>query len=330
MWCRTAISCISCLMCRLVAILMFFMGVQVLRAERPDSLLVMFWNLENFFDYRNDSTSVSDEEFSAAGVRHWNKSRFETKCRAVAKSVLWIGSDKGRLPDVIGVAEVENEWVLRHLVEETALRKAGYCVVHFDSPDVRGIDVGLLYREEVWEKVKASPVRMPFATRDILLVQLRHRGDGRTWSFLVNHFPSKYGGVEESLERRRVTAGRLKAVGDSLAARGDSLVVAMGDFNDTPESEAFEELDETFVNVGGELHRRGEGTIRFEGKWELIDMFFVPASLSERCGMSLVKIPFLLTRDTVNAGEKPLRTYTGPRYSGGVSDHLPILLEVRL
>ena len=112
---------------------------------------VMFWNLENFFDYRCDSLSVSDAEFSSFGDRHWTKKRFYTKCNAVAKAILWIGSDEGALPDVIGLAEIENAFVLRRLLGATALRKAGYKIVHYDSPDPRGIDVALLYRTSTQE-----------------------------------------------------------------------------------------------------------------------------------------------------------------------------------
>ena len=136
---------------------------------------IMFWNLENFFDFRDDGTSESDAEFSATGERRWTKTRFFRKCLAVAKTILWAGSTtSGGVPDIVGVAEVENRFVLTQLVTKTALRKLDYGIVHFDSPDPRGIDCGLLYRESRLTLVSAKPcpVNAPgLQTRDILLAQ---------------------------------------------------------------------------------------------------------------------------------------------------------------
>ena len=125
-------------------------------APQTDTLRVLFWNLENFFDSRNDSTSVSDAEFSARGARHWNRKRFTAKNNAIAKGILWAASDQGGLPDVIGLAEVENAFVLRRLLQATALRKLDYGMVHFDSPDSRGIDVALRRRDASRVEVKSK------------------------------------------------------------------------------------------------------------------------------------------------------------------------------
>lgn len=413
--------------------------------EEGDSLLVMFWNIENMFDYRDSGTGESDTEFSSFGQRRWTKSRFYAKCNAIAKSVLWIADSKGRLPDVIGFAEVENAFAVRSIIGATALKKCGYSMVHFDSPDSRGIDVALLYRDDVFEKLSArschiygeydgqsdgrdsgpEPVRVQqeqeksccdnaecgirqaelMGTRDILLVSLKHRTDGLTYHFLVNHHPSKYGGAKASEGRRRIAMRTLRNLCDSLSASGESKsaavvagvddiagpagdgdvrIIAMGDFNDTPSGGPFDILcggnglaerdhnamgnsgggqtapvrpdddwriwtdaersgfgrgRNVMVNLGDGLEDRGEGTIRYGGKWELIDMFIVSRSLAgqsaaadcesgRRCRMEVVRIPFLMTRDNTHVGDRPLRTYSGPRYLGGVSDHCPIILTV--
>ena len=128
-------------------------------ADAGDSLLLMFWNLENFFDYRDQGTGSSDAEFSSSGQRKWTKSRFYTKCNAIAKTFLWIGDEYGRMPDMAGFAEVENRSVLNALLYSTALRKYDYGIVHYDSPDTRGIDVALIYRKGVFRKVRSRPVR---------------------------------------------------------------------------------------------------------------------------------------------------------------------------
>ncbi len=383
-------------------------------------LTLMFWNVENFFDWRNDSTTVSDQEFSAAGERHWTWKRFQAKANAFAKALLWVEGETGRLPDVVGLAEVENAFVLRQVLQKTALRKLDYRYVHYDSPDRRGIDVALLYRSSRLELLDSKPCHLYEAdslltTRDILLCVFRRivpvppsvfpgtssvisdthsavpgtltavpgtpsviRGtptavpgtptvipgltgnlpEGRDGVFavLVNHHPSKYGGASESEPRRRIAVERLRFLADSLSAAGIDRIIACGDFNDTPANPVFHLLEPTLRPLHLDLYRRGFGTIKYDGKWDLIDHFYVsPAlaavsvsSLSERSSpgnserqrnkvgeepsartrMQILRIPFLLTRDTVHSGEKPLRTYTGPRHTGGVSDHLPVLLEV--
>ena len=297
-----------------------------------DTLRVLFWNLENFFDTRADSTSLSEEDFSSYGARHWSRRRFRTKCNAVAKSILWSASRQGGgLPDVIGLAEVENVKVLKRLLQDTALRKLDYRIVHFDSPDPRGIDVALLYRASRLQKADARPCHLYnpdstiMATRDILL--FIGRKDGEETAFLVNHHPSKYGGSAVSEPRREVAVRRLKQLADSLAAAGIPRIVAMGDFNDTPGNPVYRQLEPALKNLAEPLYRQGAGTIKYEGAWELIDMFFVSGAFSS-AGMEILRIPFLQTPDGAHAGTKPLRTYSGPRYLGGVSDHCPIWLTL--
>ena len=330
----------------------------LLAIPSADTLQVMFWNVENFFDWRNDSTTVSDVEFSAAGERHWTWKRFQAKANAFAKALFWVEAETGRLPDIIGLEEVENAFVLRQVLQKTALRKLDYKYVHYDSPDRRGIDVALLYRSSRLELLDSKPCHLfaadtVMATRDILLCVFQK--DSAQVAVLVNHHPSKYGGTAESEPRRRIAVERLRFLADSLESIGIDRIIAGGDFNDTPENSVFRLLEPALLPMHMDLFRRGLGTIKYDGKWDLIDHIYVspafmeapvfaPASDSSsgnvdrktdqagnpstRVRMQILRIPFLLTRDTVHSGEKPLRTYTGPRHTGGVSDHLPVLLEV--
>ena len=370
-----------------------------------DTLSALFWNVENFFDWRNDSTSDSDLEFSPAGERHWTWKRFQAKANTFAKALFWIEGETGRLPDIVGLEEVENAFVLRQVLQKTALRKLDYKYVHYDSPDRRGIDVALLYRSSRLELIDSKPCHLyaadtVMATRDILLCVFRPKSEApppvisdsslvvpdpplfvpdyslvipgltgnlpldglkmadqvghdesvSTFAVLVNHHPSKYGGVAESEPRRRIALERLRFLADSLAAIGIDRIIAGGDFNDTPSNPAFRLLEPTLIPLHIDLYRRGLGTIKYDGKWDLIDhiyvspgwltrpsagpttSFYPPAeadpSSSSVSPMRILRIPFLLTRDNVHSGEKPLRTYTGPRHTGGLSDHLPVLLEV--
>ena len=338
--------------------------VSALAAGHPageDTLLAVFWNVENFFDFIDGGQNPSDREFSSPGLRHWTKRRFYAKCNAVAKSIFWMAERYGRLPDVVGLAEVENRFVLERLLRATLLSKAGYRIVHYDSPDPRGIDVALLYRPATLRLCRSFPCPIragpsgaaapatggpappkgnpadssAWRTRDILLVQLERAG--LRYTVLVNHHPSKWGGTAAE-GRRKAAIARLIALGDSLARAGDSLVVAMGDFNDTPENPLYGRLcrEGRLVNLAESPARHGQGTIRYNGRWELIDQLYVsPALASAVCrtpsgqGMEILRIPFLLVRDAVHSGEKPFRTWSGPRYIGGVSDHLPVALQLR-
>lgn len=295
-------------------------------------MLLMFWNVENFFDYVDGGTGESDKEFSSFGGRRWSRRKFYAKCDAIAKSIFWAGEECGRMPDAIGFAEVENKGVLYKLLNSTLLRKYDYRIVHFDSGDRRGIDVALLYRESVFEKVSVS-LKVPeengrkITTRDILQVCLKS-GMGQNINLIVNHHPSKFGGAQASAARRDAAMLALRQMCDSLVAVGEPHIVAMGDFNDNPDGEQFDMLDGILANMSDSLHAQGLGTIRYEGKWDLIDMFLVSPNLAEYSRMDILQIPFLMTYEKKYPGFKPLRTYSGPRYIGGVSDHCPIILKI--
>lgn len=304
-----------------------------LRNQEPaGEVSIMFWNLENFFDWK---ASNGGEEFSSYGKKHWTKRKFEAKSNAVAKSILWIADQEGGLPDIAGLAEIENRFVLKELLEETSLRKAGYSIVHYDSLDPRGIDVALLYRPNRVTLLESNPLRIPgLTTRDILLAQfLTENGD--SLAVLVNHHPSKYG--PDSGQKREAALQRLRMVTDSLQSEGIRNIVAIGDFNDTPDNPAFRILTGDGPQPGLEdlaapLQKKGTGTIKYSGKWELIDLVFASETLINEgrlSEMKVIRIPFLTVRDNTHSGEKPLRTYTGPKYSRGVSDHRPIMIKIR-
>lgn len=300
-----------------------------------DSLLFMFWNVENFFDWKRDTvlSSPSEEEFTSFGKRHWTKAKFNRKCHAIAKTILWVADEKGALPDVVGFAEVENRFVLEKLLSETVLRRLDYSIIHYDSPDPRGIDVALLYRKTRLKLLSSKPLRVysrdgpPLLTRDILYAGFATSG-GDNIAVLVNHHPSKYG--DDSSWRREAAMARLSEITDSLAKKGFGNIVATGDFNDTPEST--KEYSANMKNLAAPLAAKGIGTIKYSGRWEMIDMFFVSPAIVQKYSfveMRVEKVPFLTVRDNTRSGEKPLRAYTGPRYTGGVSDHCPITLVIR-
>lgn len=322
-------------------------------AEADDRFLAVFWNLENFYDYFDDGANSSDSEFSAVGKRHWTKKRFTDKCNAFGKTVLSIASKYGRLPDVIAVAEVENSIVLKRIADSDVLRKCGYRYVHFDSPDRRGIDVAMLYMSSTVDVIASRPVHVysedgkPMRTRDMLyskvLWHTATKGEGDcksgnadTLHIIVNHHPSKYSGSKSSAGARIAAMKALKSLCDSTSAVSDAPIVMTGDFNDTADGNQFSLLGDGYENLSlksygkeqGRGTKTGVGSIRFNGKWELIDHFIVSKDIAGQSTMEIYDASFLLEKDKAHTGWKPRRTYTGPRYNGGISDHLPIVLEV--
>ena len=316
---------------RLILLMMLSAVGFALRAQENEKKLAMFWNLENFFDWTDQGTGESDAEFSSYGKRHWTRKRFYTKCDAVSKTIFHIGDLYGKLPDVIGFAEIENRGVLEKLCSSTLLRKCGYRIVHFDSSDRRGIDVALLYRTTCYNHLSTS-LRAPetdgkkLQTRDMLHISLKDLQTDEIYDYIVCHHPSKFGGEESSIPKRLAAMTALKEMCDSLGNRN---IIVMGDFNDVPSAAQFDMLDDILVNKSDSLHAAGRGTIRYEGKWDLIDMFLVSSNIEGHSVMDIPEVPFLMTRESRHAGEKPLRTYSGPRYIGGVSDHLPVVLYFR-
>lgn len=297
---------------------------------------VVFWNLENFFDPFDDSLTV-DEEFTPAGDKHWTWKKFLVKRNLIAKALLSMHDSYGDWPLAVGFAEVENRMVLRQLTERTPLAKLGYGVVHRDSPDSRGIDVGFIYREEYMTvlnvEARAVLTGRERPTRDILHVTAGLHLPGwppDTVHFIINHWPSKFGGEEYSRPFRQAASDTLRRVVDALrdSACGElPPVIVTGDFNDTPDSETVVSLQRGtgLLNPGWSLHQRGEGTLKYNGRWELIDIFLISPSL-ENARMEIYSHPLLLEDDEKFLGQKPFRTYYGPQWHGGASDHLPIVL----
>ena len=288
-----------------------------------DSLKILFWNVENFFDYTDSGVNPSDAEFSSRGERRWTRKRFLTKCGVISKLIFW-EAEGGEPADVVAFAELENARVLRLLRQETLLRKKGYGIVHYDSPDPRGIDVGLLYRYAAFREVSSAPAAIPdIATRDILVAQFVTAA-GDSLALMVNHHPSKYGG-DGTEARRSLALDRLRSLSDSLRLRGWTRQLAIGDFNEDARAELFDVLEGSFENLG-----RGcpDGSIRFDGQWQLIDNAFVSPGAFSRVEFKVLQAPFLLVRDNAHSGYKPFRTYSGPRYNGGVSDHLPVSVNL--
>ena len=311
----------------------------------------VFWNLENFFDTKSEVGSVQPEkestqsekgsalqEFSAFGKMRWGRRRFVVKRDAIAKTIMDMG--EGSFPLFVGVAEVENRYVLNSLIYDSPLSFARYGIIHKDSPDIRGIDVALLYRRDIFRPLSTRFIEVALPdttrkTRDILYTKgVVDNLD--TLHIFINHWPSKFGGEKLSRPAREAAAYALKRVCDSLLdINSRANIIVAGDFNDTPDSETMK-MFSGLVNLAGRRHENREGTIKYRGVWELIDQILVSENLlcsdeplfTDVSHFSIFKAPYLLERDKAFTGLKPKRTYIGPRYNGGVSDHLPVRLLI--
>ena len=336
---------------------LFFLGILLLicRSSFGSSLVdstykVMFYNVENLFDTEDDPT-VLDEEFLPEGERHWDNHKFYLKLKKIFQVIMAAG--KGSPPTIIGMSEIENQKVLELLLHTTPLGKMGYKIVHKESPDRRGIDVALLYREDQFHPISyqtfpvVNPDNNDFRTRDILYVKGIIAVD--TLHFFVNHWPSKYGGVIETKPLRALAAETLKCITDSLLTQNNnSKIIMMGDFNDSPFDESiskylgahsdFDSIKTNLIyNLAFELATEGKGSNKYQGKWELIDQILVSGSMLSKTGIhtsassfQIFDAPFLLEKDKTYLGEKPFRTYAGFKYNNGFSDHLPVLIELSL
>ena len=316
-----------------VLAVMLLMPPQGCAKKKGSKHVIGFYNVENLFNTTHDQ-GKNDYEFLPDGANEWTPDKYASKLHNMARVIADMRQDNGVWHTVLGLAEVENREVVEALIAQPELVKAGYKIVHFESPDRRGIDVGLLYRKSRLRFLSAKPCHIFEAdstvmlTRDILLATFIGP-DGDTLAMMVNHHPSKFGGTAISEPRRERAVERLKQLADSLKTLGIQHIIAMGDFNDTPGNPVYHKLEPLLWNKAETFHRRGEGTIKFNGKWEVIDMFFVSEPLLQ-AEMDIIYIPFLQAADKGASGTKPLRTYSGPRYLGGVSDHCPIWLSVEV
>ena len=213
--------------------ILFLLCVLTMPVVAQDHCRIMFYNVENLFDTADDP-STADDEFTPRGKKHWTKAKYTDKLLKIAEVIDSVGDKE--LPCIVGLAEVENRWVLEDLTQKTALADGNYGIVHQDSPDRRGIDVALLYRKDCFELLEADFLRLSFPedttirTRDILYAS----GvlDSDTLHFFVCHFPSMIGGEKQSEWRRERAASTVRHKVDSLlAVQSRAGIVIMGDLN---------------------------------------------------------------------------------------------------
>lgn len=317
---------------------------------------VMFYNVENLFDIYDDP-NVIDEEFLPDGVKEWTQVKYEKKLANLEKVLYNIAASNRSFPTIIGVSEIENRRVLDDLISMPKLAPANYQIVHYDSPEARGVDVALFYRPDqfklLWSKAfqPTIPERPDFKTRDILAVC--GTIEDELFCFLVNHWSSRRGGAESSEFLRVGQAASVKRFVDSLqVVHPDIKIAVMGDMNDDPNNKSMEEVlgakeKPSQVEKNGMFNpfyamlKAGYGSLAYQDGWNIFDNIVINENLlnSSVGELKIQKAPkskfygnifkraFML-QQSGQYKNYPLRTYSGNTFMDGYSDHLPVYILI--
>jgi predicted extracellular nuclease len=315
---------------------------------------VAFYNLENLFDVINDP-HILDDDFSEFGRQQWTEPRYRKKLEKLADAISKIGFEQtGKLPSLVGVAEVENKKVLNDLIAQPKLAPGNYDFIHYNSPDERGIDVALLYNTKFFEVVHSEPVTVHLedengirdTTRDVLYI----KGvlAGTPMHIYVNHWPSRRDGAESTNDKRVSVARQLlehlknqdpdngRLINDSELQHVQNFLI-MGDFNDEPENDSIknELLPHGFENITAPLKNFHRGSLNHRFKWNLFDQILISHSLKNDIPDALyfheadIFDDIMLRQWKGKYRGQPARTFVGRNYKGGYSDHFPVFAIFR-
>lgn len=309
---------------------------------------VAFYNLENLFDTINNNGKY-DLEFSPQGARQWNSAKYNSKLKNMAYAISQMATKITPTgPAIIGVSEIENRSVLDDLVKEPSIKNWHLQVVHHDSPDRRGVDVGLLYNPRLFRvlNVTNTPLKIEgkpeFRTRDQMCVT-GMLGNEKV-SIIVNHWPSRLGGQQQSSYLREAAGALSRHLADSLLREDPNQgIIVMGDLNDDPMDKSVSQAlgakkkkedvsDNGFYNPWWSTLDKGIGTLAYKGQWNLFDQIIISNYFlkSDRTHLTFLKNEvlnkdFLMSKDGDRQGY-PLRTYSAGVFLNGYSDHFPVQL----
>ncbi|RZS99353.1 endonuclease [Aquimarina brevivitae] len=311
--------------------------------KSTDLFTIAFYNLENLFDTKNDPHTL-DDDFLPTSDKQWNDERYSKKLKKLGKAIAKIGvKETRRLPVIVGVAETENLKVLEDLANTKHLRHQNYSVIHYESPDERGIDVGLLYDPKYFTVLDSESIPLYVTneegirdyTRDILYV----KGilNEEELHILVNHWPSRREGVDSTEPKRIAAAAQNREIIDDIVAQDpDAKIIIMGDFNDDPNSKSIQHLvQQDLYNPLEHLLTRYEGSLSYRGRWNLFDQIIIThnfhryqKNLHNFNKADIFNHPDLKIHRGRYKG-LPFRTYVGDQYKGGLSDHFPVYLILK-
>jgi len=334
-----------------IFIVVFFISAKFASAQEKKYKVgcIAFYNLENFYDTINDP-NTNDDEFTPDGPYKWNSKRYHEKLSHISQVISQIGNEyvKGG-PVIMGFSEVETRSVLEDLIKQDSLKSSNYGIVHYDSPDRRGVDVALIYQKNHFIVTNSKPValkipgRTDFFTRDQLVVS--GKLDGEPLYIIVNHWPSRRGGEKRSASLRNAAADLCKSIVDSIQKIDSTAkVIIMGDLNDDPTNKsvlkhlnakgnAAEVNKKGLYNPMYNLFKKdGLGSLAYRDNWNLFDQIICTGTLlgDDKSTYKFFKAKvfnknFLTQKEGAFAGY-PFRTYVGTTYTGGYSDHFPVYI----
>lgn len=330
-----------------IAVIILYTNAFAQSKDQYKVACIGFYNLENFYDTINQP-DVQDDEFTPGGAKNYTPAVYFDKIQQLTKVLSQIATDVS--PDglsMFGCAEIENESVLKDLIQQPEFKNRNYAVVHYDSPDLRGIDVGLIYNPKYFKVKHSEPVFVhlpdenarPHFTRDVLYVYGEY--DGEPLHIFVNHWPSRRGGEEASAPFRALAAGVCKAKIDSITKKNpDAKIVVMGDLNDDPVSPSITQVLKATGTVdkvkrGGLynpwtlMFNSGIGTLAYNDAWNLFDQIIISSAWLDKKqngfffkDARIFRKDFMINQNGHFRGY-PKRTFDGNKYIGGYSDHLP-------
>jgi hypothetical protein len=313
---------------------------------------IAFYNLENLFDYEDDPMTFDDDR-TPDGKDHWTEEIYHSKLKNMAKVIAEIGSDiTGTTPTIIAVCEIENGRVLEDLLNQKPLLHKDYGIIQFDSPDRRGIDVGLLYRKKLFTPTnfKAhelliynnNDISNRIFTRDQLLVS--GMLDGEKIHIIVNHWPSRRGGEARSRPKRIKAAKLNKRIIDSLFSIDPyAKIITMGDLNDDPLSSSVKDILNTkkdryklkmkeLFNPMENMFRKGLGTLAWRDGWNLFDQIIISSEFMKKEYSSYRFFKAGIYNKSYLANSQgpykgyPYRSFGNGAFTGGYSDHFPVFI----
>lgn len=318
------------------------------KTTKPSTLSVVFYNVENLYDTKNDP-QTDDDEFTPQGRIPWTEERFEKKLGNISQVLSDIS--KPGLPDIVGLAEIENKFVLESLTKSEKLKSAAYNIVHFNSDDERGIDVAMLYNPKTFTVIQSLPLKVVLPdndnTRDILYVKGKTT-TGEVLNVFINHWPSRREGTEISEPKRMAAAKVLRSKIDEILKNDiNANIVIMGDFNDEPSNKSIVNgigatkaepkfKPSALYSLLYNQYQKGDGSLFYQD-WDLFDQIIVSGNMLSRnkgirtsvAEAGIFKVDYLLFYDKKANESKPNRTM-GSKYFGGYSDHLPVFVNFKL
>lgn len=314
--------------------------------NKKRNLTVAFYNVENLFDLK-DEPGKKDEEFTPEGDKKWTAERYQIKIDTLARVLSSI--NKNELPEIIGLCEVENKTVLEDLIQSKYLSAGNYKVIHYESPDFRGIDCALVYRPKEFKVLESKSINIKFKdenaypTRDILYVKGRSK-NREILHLFVNHWPSRIGGTEKTESKRVEVARILQSKIDSIKTEdSDAKFILMGDMNDEPSNKSMfdvlsakhpQNTNAEMLNLMFPAHENKKGSYNYRGNWNMLDNIIISSNLLDEKGFQCIdQKGYVFQKEWMQYKSKngqisPSRTYGGPNYYGGLSDHFPVYFKL--